>query len=55
VTISKKFRVIPESAQRLSGTHRHRFLRMGSRVWVPALRFAAAGMTPKMDVSGVTP
>jgi hypothetical protein len=38
-------RVIPESPQGLSGTHKHRSILKTPRVWVPALRFAAAGMT----------
>ncbi len=37
--------VIPESAQRLSGTHNHRSNLMTPRVWVPVFRFAETGMT----------
>src|SRR3954447_26585613 len=32
--------VVPEAAQRLSGIHPH-----GPALWIPALRFASAGMT----------
>ena len=37
--------VIPEIPQGLSGTHQNRFLRMGSRAWVPVFRCAETGMT----------
>ena len=37
--------VIPEILQGLSGTHRHRFLRMKSRLWVPVFACRETGMT----------
>lgn len=34
-----------QAAGRKCGTQKPRFLRHAPRIWVPALRFAAAGMT----------
>ncbi len=44
VSLKRKIRVIPETPQALSGTQGVRERRAG-RPWVPALRFASAGMT----------